>query len=285
MRINISGFYFDEKYGDKKYLKELIKEQKITLEKLKKLNKKLKPYGWTLNEYIQFIFPNIYQYTKKTTPKTIQILKDYGITIKKSLNHSLSSYNIPLTPKKIKLSGRKISVGDDVLIYLRDLNGIVYIKSDGSFVHTIGKVVDIFSKKRIRVQDSFNNYYVLPINEVAPVMIDVHGHLYYDNLLRKANSYIMGAGPGSGSIVPGIGLMAGDMVMIKLRTRDGRIILDNGYPVQCVATITNIYSKNNITVIDSIGNIHKNISYTEMSPPDFTLSITQHALYIYSITP
>lgn len=321
----IFGFYFDTTKGDKYKIKEILKNPSELDNKLAKYKKTLKKLGWTLSEYINATFPSIYSHVikkNKEPTKIINILKKYKITSPRKIK----KYNIPKTPKTIKLNAsqygvRKATVGDKVLIYLRDLNGIVYITNNGSFILTLGLLAGIYSKKKIKVQDSFNNYYYVDTKEVAPVLIDVYGYQYYEDLERKATAYITGnttyntsytsntsnigniGNIGNTSVYSPISIdlhtsygiyyvVEGDYVVMRLRTRDGRVILENDSYVPVVAYIKEIITKHNITLVDTIGNTHGGVSYTELEPVLLDINgqavydnMTTNALDVYLRTP
>lgn len=308
MQINSIGFIFD-KNGDKQYFKTLINSDiEKFKKKIKKVKKILKNLNWTLNEYIQAIFPKIYSFALKINPNLIDILIENKIKISKKeyKTGKFNKYkNIKIKSDYVIIQNFKIRKNYKILLYLRDLNGIVYIDNSGSFILTVGELKDIYSKDKLYVQDPFNNKYILNSNEISPVRIDINGHQYYHDILTHTTNLILNpnSNPDLNLIKPQTNkinlnygtVFEGDYVIMRLRTKDGRIIVDNSSYIPVLAQLTYIFSKDSLDVIDAIGNIHRHLPRSEFEyfgPIDFNanghgyyINMTDHAVKIYSQTP
>lgn len=332
-KLNI-GYLFNKKRGDKHHFKKDITDAvkqgwvKTMRKSYKRYHRELKQVGWSLNEYIQAVFPKIYTFAldeiidakqdaqkqivetivenkikidKKQLKKVNRLLETNKAKYHKDIQKMLNDRSI-LKKNYIKLTepgypSRKVKPGMSVVMFARDLAGNLFLDTDGYNVPTVGVLTKVLSSKKAEVKDSFGNTYFTNNVELRPTLIDIFGHQYYSDLTMKAqnmianpqlasrstlNSVTIGSGPNRTVVGEG------DHVVVRLRRRDSTIIYHNQNYVPVVAKITAIYAPNDITVIDSIGNVHHNLSKNEMTPilldingQQFYSDMVQRALNIY----
>jgi hypothetical protein len=332
-KLNI-GYLFNKKRGDKHLLKKDITDAvkqgwvKTLGKSYKRYHRELKQVGWSLNEYIQAVFPKIYTFTldeiidakqdaqkqimetlidnkikidSKQLKKVNRILDNNKDKYHKDIQKMLNNKDI-LKTNYIKLTepgypSRKVKQGMSVVMFARDLAGNLFLDTNGYNVPTVGVLTKVLSSKKAEVKDSFGNTYFTNNVELRPTLIDIFGHQYYSDMTMKAQNMI--ANPQlayrstQNSVTIGSGqyktaVAEGDHVVVRLRRRDSTLIYHNQNYVPVVAKITAIYSPNDITIIDAIGNVHHNISKNEMTPilldvngQQFYSDMTQRALNIY----
>jgi hypothetical protein len=320
------GFIFNKTKGDKYMIKKEInnavddKNPKLLSNLLKKLKSNLKQIDWSVNEYIQAFFPKMYIYLmdrmiksnlgQKLQTEFIDVLIKYDIKLTNKqldkLKEKLDKDNYKILKNMIKKTSikmiipsygkRTIKQGDSVVIYLRDLNGTLYLDANNNYIQTVAIVTKIISQKKVEVKDSFNQLLYLNTTEISPALIDIYGHQYYHNMAINAHKLITSP-PGISGITLSIGnspyirnVGVGDHVLINLRKQNGTLIVHNGNYVPVLAKINAIYDDYNISIIDSIGNIHHGFSKYDMLPVLFDIhgqqyyaDIVQKALRIYAI--
>lgn len=284
---------------------------------LKRYKKQLKNSGWTVSEHVQAVFPKIYKFVlkefkddkddkdNKDQTKLIEIIKlflKYKIRIDKKQFKSVKDEQVKkiisdsnlFIKSSISISAdqfgfRKVKVGSPVLMHLRDLSGTVYLDQNNNTVYTVGVLINILSKDKVQVKDSFGNTYVVFTNELKAVLIDVHGHQYYSDMTVNAQSLIVGNLPNYSSNSMNRRFKVGDYVVIRLRRRDSSIIQRDNQYVPVIAKITQFNGPHSVYVIDAVGNVHQNVSESELEPvlldvnnQQFYTDMNERAVNIYS---